>query len=278
MIQLVITKVKTLIKYIYPYLALISVSSKQSPLITIASTGGSPNRSEIRVSSSPKLSKSTFREIRISRPDSPSISINRANGGTITNGSPGAFHISVGGPSNIRGRTSPVCINNFKATEKKSFLFIKSVRQIEMHHDPLDNRFVLANRFKPLISYTPPTSNTYDRTSAIVNLPPASNSTSLPIRHGNMIKKEQNEVDHLTKLLMKSMNSANEPNFFGMCARCNDEIVGEENGLVAMDRMYHVSCFTCTMCGCRLRGMHFYSMENKPYCEPCYIVCDNLSI
>ena len=58
----------------------------------------------------------------------------------------------------------------------------------------------------------------------------------------------------------------------GMCARCNDEIVGEENGLVAMDRMYHVSCFTCSMCGCRLRGMHFYSMENKPYCEPCYIV------
>ena len=58
----------------------------------------------------------------------------------------------------------------------------------------------------------------------------------------------------------------------GMCARCNDEIVGEENGLVAMDRMYHVSCFTCTMCGCRLRGMHFYSMENKPYCESCYIV------
>jgi hypothetical protein len=39
-----------------------------------------------------------------------------------------------------------------------------------------------------------------------------------------------------------------------------------------MDRMYHVSCFTCTMCGCRLRGMHFYSMENQPYCESCYIV------
>ena len=57
-----------------------------------------------------------------------------------------------------------------------------------------------------------------------------------------------------------------------MCTRCNDEIVGEENGLVAMDRMYHVSCFTCTMCGCRLRGMHFYAMETKPYCESCYIV------
>jgi hypothetical protein len=63
-----------------------------------------------------------------------------------------------------------------------------------------------------------------------------------------------------------------------MCARCNDEIVGEENGLVAMDRMYHVSCFTCTICGCRLRGMHFYSMENKPYCEPCYVVCRFLKL
>lgn len=59
-----------------------------------------------------------------------------------------------------------------------------------------------------------------------------------------------------------------------MCARCNDDIVGEENGLITMDKMYHVSCFTCTMCGCRLRGMHFYSMENKPYCESCYIVCE----
>lgn len=63
-----------------------------------------------------------------------------------------------------------------------------------------------------------------------------------------------------------------------MCARCNAEIIGEENGLVVMDRMYHVSCFTCTMCGCRLRGMHFYAMENKPYCESCYIVSEKNSM
>ncbi len=30
-----------------------------------------------------------------------------------------------------------------------------------------------------------------------------------------------------------------------MCARCNDEIVGEENGLVAMDGMYHVLHVLC---------------------------------
>ncbi len=168
---------------------------------------------------------------------------------------------------------------------------------MEIHRDsPIDNRYspnVIANRFKPLLPYTNPNntkSPVFDdaerRPSSVANLPP----TSFPIRSGNLMRKEPSDVDHLTKLLMKSMNSSNEPNFFGkffiyilskeffcvifkgMCARCNDEIVGEENGLVAMERMYHVPCFTCTMCGCRLRGMHFYSMENKPYCESCYIV------
>src|ERR1700722_13180487 len=138
-----------------------------------------------------------------------------------------------------------------------------------MHRDsPIDNRYtsnVIANRFKPLLTYTNQNStkstvfeNSERRSSSVVNLPP----TSFPIRSGNLMKRDPSDVDHLTKLLMKSMNSSNEPNFFGkfliylffffvniiskgMCARCNDEIVGEENGLVAMDRMYHVSCFTC---------------------------------
>jgi hypothetical protein len=57
-----------------------------------------------------------------------------------------------------------------------------------------------------------------------------------------------------------------------MCGRCNHEIIGEENRLVVMEKMYHVSCFACAMCGCHLRAMHFYSMEDQPYCESCYIV------
>lgn len=92
-------------------LALISVTAKPSPLITIAA-GGAPTRSEIRVSSSPITNQSTLREIRISRPDSPSISINRT--GThqnVNNGSTGAFHISVEAPTNLttRRQTPPVC-------------------------------------------------------------------------------------------------------------------------------------------------------------------------
>ncbi|CAF1103030.1 unnamed protein product [Rotaria sordida] len=266
----------------------ISVSSSQSPVITIAPRN-SPSRSEIRFSSSPNPTKSTFKEIRISRPDSPSILINNRQGIknqsiNYSNGNDNAFHISLGTPStttNQREVSVPSPLSSIHMLGRTS----PSIRQIDMHHDsPIDNRYtsnVVANRFKPLMAYTsvnsnksPVFDNSERRSPSIVNLPPTSshsNSTSFTMRNGNIMKRDTTDVDHLTKLLMKSMNSSNEPNFFGMCARCNDEIVGEENGIVAMDRMYHVSCFTCTMCGCRLRGMHFYSMENKPYCESCYI-------
>ncbi|CAF0757061.1 unnamed protein product [Adineta ricciae] len=228
--------------------ALISVSASQSPLITIAS-GGSTNRQQIRFSSVPKTTKSTLHEIRISRPDSPTISINRSgtnqpitftttpNGSTITNGTSGAFHISLGTPS------SP--------TQRETFHQIRDA----------------SSRFTPVMVYTTPTTNAFDRSSAVVNLPPP----SLSIRNGHFIRREQPDIDHLAKLLMRTIHTATEGNVIGTCGRCNDEIIGEENGLVAMDRMYHVPCFTCTMCGCRLRGMHFYSMENQPYCESCYI-------
>ncbi len=111
---------------------MISVSASQPPLITIASRR-SPNRSEIRFSPSPNPTKSTLREIRISRPDSPSISINNRPGIsnqpiTYTNGNDNAFHISLGTPTTINprdlsvssppppihmlGRTSPVKLKN----------------------------------------------------------------------------------------------------------------------------------------------------------------------
>lgn len=112
--------------------AVISVSASQSPVITIASRG-SPNRSEIRFSSSPNPAKSTFKEILISRPDSPSISINRqgikAPSINYSNGNDSAFHISLGTPTtnnqreislssplptsmHMLGRTSPVTISD----------------------------------------------------------------------------------------------------------------------------------------------------------------------
>lgn len=103
------------------------------------------------------------------------------------------------------------------------------MRPIEVHHDsPVDTRYasnLVANRFKPLIAFTSPNSNkspvfdnTERRSPSVVNLPPTSshpNSTPFSIRSGHLLRKDPTDVDHLTKLLMKSMITSNEPNFLG---------------------------------------------------------------
>ena len=98
-----------------------------------------------------------------------------------------------------------------------------------MHRDiPIDNRHtsnVIANRIKPFMAYTSPNSNkspvfdnTERRSPSIVNLPPPSshsNSTPFTMRSGNLMKRDPSDVDHLTKLLMKTINSSHEPIIFG---------------------------------------------------------------
>ncbi|XP_064610729.1 lipoma-preferred partner homolog isoform X2 [Liolophura sinensis] len=79
------------------------------------------------------------------------------------------------------------------------------------------------------------------------------------------------EVDALTNLLLQNMESAGDPDFFGMCAKCGKQVIGENNGCTAMDQVYHITCFICVNCTKMLRGLPFYSMENKPYCEECYL-------
>lgn len=84
-------------------------------------------------------------------------------------------------------------------------------------------------------------------------------------------KNKEAEVDALTSLLMENMSSSADPEFMGICCRCNRKVIGETNGCTAQDQVYHVSCFTCMECGTMLTGKQFYSMDTKPYCEACYI-------
>lgn len=79
------------------------------------------------------------------------------------------------------------------------------------------------------------------------------------------------EVDALTSMLMKSMESASQEDFFGICGRCEKEVTGENNGCTAMDQVYHINCFTCIGCNIKLQGKSFFAMETKPFCEHCYI-------
>ncbi len=85
-------------------------------------------------------------------------------------------------------------------------------------------------------------------------------------------KNSLDEVDLLKDLLMKNLNAPNDPNYFGICLKCNEKIYGADNGLRAMDQLFHVNCFNCHSCAYPLQGKHFYAMEKKSYCENCYMV------
>lgn len=89
----------------------------------------------------------------------------------------------------------------------------------------------------------------------------------------NLPSKAEDELDRLTKKLVYDMN--NPPSggeYFGRCARCGESVVGDGTGCIAMDQVFHVECFTCVTCQCRLRGQPFYAIDKKSYCESCYIV------
>lgn len=82
---------------------------------------------------------------------------------------------------------------------------------------------------------------------------------------------QEAEVDHLTDLLVQSMENSGDPDFFGMCYKCGEKVLGEGSGCTAMDQVYHIRCFTCHVCEKELRGKPFFAMEGKPYCEEDYL-------
>ncbi|KAM4887476.1 lipoma-preferred partner isoform 2-T4 [Thomomys bottae] len=83
--------------------------------------------------------------------------------------------------------------------------------------------------------------------------------------------RPEDELEHLTKKMLYDMENPPSDEYFGRCARCGENVVGEGTGCTAMDQVFHVDCFTCIICNNKLRGQPFYAVEKKAYCEPCYI-------
>ncbi|XP_066182042.1 lipoma-preferred partner [Sylvia atricapilla] len=83
--------------------------------------------------------------------------------------------------------------------------------------------------------------------------------------------RPEDELEHLTKKMLYDMENPPSDEYFGRCARCEENVVGEGTGCTAMDQVFHVKCFTCIKCNNKLRGQPFYAVEKKAYCEPCYI-------
>ncbi|XP_061815289.1 thyroid receptor-interacting protein 6 isoform X2 [Nerophis lumbriciformis] len=83
--------------------------------------------------------------------------------------------------------------------------------------------------------------------------------------------RPEEELDRLTKKLVYDMNHPPTEDYFGRCARCGDNVVGDGSGCIAMEQVFHVECFTCITCHARLRGQPFYALDKKSYCETCYV-------
>ncbi|XP_057712330.1 thyroid receptor-interacting protein 6 [Corythoichthys intestinalis] len=90
-------------------------------------------------------------------------------------------------------------------------------------------------------------------------------------KHVPAPSRPEEELDRLTKKLVYDMNHPPAEDYFGRCARCGDNVVGDGSGCVAMEQVFHVECFTCITCHARLRGQPFYALDKKSYCETCYI-------
>jgi len=91
------------------------------------------------------------------------------------------------------------------------------------------------------------------------------------LRQGGSKPVQEEEVDALTNLLVQSMHNAADPEFLGMCSECGLKVMGEGTGCTAMDRVFHIACFTCRICNCRLQGKPFYAVDGEPDCQECYL-------
>ncbi|KAJ6654954.1 hypothetical protein lerEdw1_006425 [Lerista edwardsae] len=105
---------------------------------------------------------------------------------------------------------------------------------------------------------------------AVAQMPASGGGLRYP--HQAPPNRPEEELDRLTKKLVYDMNHPPSGEYFGRCARCGENVVGDGTGCVAMDQVFHVECFTCATCRCRLRGQPFYAIDRRSYCESCYIV------
>ncbi|CAL1593259.1 unnamed protein product [Knipowitschia caucasica] len=102
-------------------------------------------------------------------------------------------------------------------------------------------------------------------------LSPYAPGPMVPPKGGVPVSHPEDELERLTKKMLYDMDHPPSEEYFGRCASCGDNVVGEGTGCTAMDQVFHVDCFVCMTCSSKLRGKPFYAVDKKAYCEPCYV-------
>ncbi|KAM9762664.1 lipoma-preferred partner isoform 2-T4 [Menidia menidia] len=123
----------------------------------------------------------------------------------------------------------------------------------------------------PTHTYQPPGPKKTYITDAPPSLAPYSPGPTVPPKGNAPVAHPEDELERLTKKMLFDMDNPPSEEYFGRCASCGENVVGEGTGCTAMDQVFHVDCFVCMTCSSKLRGKPFYAVEKKAYCEPCYI-------
>ncbi|KAM7388678.1 hypothetical protein PAMP_024838 [Pampus punctatissimus] len=123
----------------------------------------------------------------------------------------------------------------------------------------------------PIQAYQPPGPKKTYITDVPQSLAPYIAGPAVPPKGSAPMAHPEDELERLTKKMLFDMDNPPSEEYFGRCASCGDNVVGEGTGCTAMDQVFHVDCFICMTCSTKLRGKPFYAVEKKAYCEPCYI-------
>uniref|UniRef100_A0A3Q4HHX2 LIM domain containing preferred translocation partner in lipoma n=1 Tax=Neolamprologus brichardi TaxID=32507 RepID=A0A3Q4HHX2_NEOBR len=123
----------------------------------------------------------------------------------------------------------------------------------------------------PAQGYQPPGPKKTYITDVPPSLAPYTSSPTIPPKGSAPMAHPEDELERLTKKMLYDMDNPPSEEYFGRCASCGENVVGEGTGCTAMDQVFHVDCFVCMTCSTKLRGKPFYAVEKKAYCEPCYI-------
>ncbi|XP_056893892.1 LOW QUALITY PROTEIN: lipoma-preferred partner [Takifugu flavidus] len=143
------------------------------------------------------------------------------------------------------------------------------------HHQPgiVQGGGMSTRRPEPLPAqqYQPPGPKKTYITDVPPSLSPYNSGPTIPPKTGSSVAHPEDELERLTKKMLFDMDNPPSEEYFGRCASCGDNVVGEGTGCTAMDQVFHVDCFVCMTCSTKLRGKPFFAVEKKAYCEPCYI-------
>ncbi|XP_042636055.1 zyxin isoform X1 [Catharus ustulatus] len=101
---------------------------------------------------------------------------------------------------------------------------------------------------------------------------PTGSGADPPRGNSCLTMKEVEELEKLTQKLMKDMEHPPpaEAATSELCGFCRKPLSRTQPAVRALDRLFHVECFTCFKCEKQLQGQQFYNVDEKPFCEDCY--------